>query len=141
MVNFFFVYQLWCYINFLYIYLFITVFLLLIFFSCWVHLTVLTVTNLWIGLLPIIEHIKCAGRDLKSLETVEHLKEVLGNSMVEASVDGMWFLFFLFIQWYHHSIFYAMPFFFLFLIWLLDKKFIFNIFNYLHICWHKYLNL
>ncbi|KAH1135194.1 hypothetical protein GLYMA_05G189400v4 [Glycine max] len=40
------------------------------------------------GLLPIIEHIKCAGRDLKSLETVEHLKEVLGNSMVEASVDG-----------------------------------------------------
>jgi len=141
MVNFFFVYQLWCYINFLYIYLFITVFLLLIFFSCWVHLTVLTVTNLWIGLLPIIEHIKCAGRDLKSLETVEHLKEVLGNSMVEASVDGMWFLFFLFIQWYHHSIFYAMPFFFLFLIWLLDKKFIFNIFNYLHICWHKYSNL
>ncbi|XP_025985410.1 protein TONSOKU-like isoform X3 [Glycine soja] len=40
------------------------------------------------GLLPIIEHIKCAGRDLESLETVEHLKEVLGNDMVEASVDG-----------------------------------------------------
>ncbi|TKY60409.1 TONSOKU protein [Spatholobus suberectus] len=40
------------------------------------------------GLLPIIEHIKCAGRDVESLETVEHLKEVLGNDMVEASVDG-----------------------------------------------------
>ncbi|KAL9329739.1 hypothetical protein ACSQ67_004742 [Phaseolus vulgaris] len=40
------------------------------------------------GLLPIIEHIKCAGRDMESLETVEHLKEVLGNDMVEASVDG-----------------------------------------------------
>lgn len=105
MVNFFFVYQLWCYINFLYIYLFITVFLLLIFFSCWVHLTVLTVTNLWIGLLPIIEHIKCAGRDLESLETVEHLKEVLGNDMVEASVDGMWYSCFMLIQWYRHLIF------------------------------------
>ncbi|KAK7399404.1 hypothetical protein VNO78_10586 [Psophocarpus tetragonolobus] len=40
------------------------------------------------GLLPIIEHIKCAGRDLESLETAEHLMEVLGNDMVEASVDG-----------------------------------------------------
>nr|KYP67832.1 Protein BRUSHY 1 [Cajanus cajan] len=40
------------------------------------------------GLLPIIEHVKCAGRDLESLETVEHLKEVLGDDMVEASVDG-----------------------------------------------------
>ncbi|KAL2342941.1 hypothetical protein Fmac_004226 [Flemingia macrophylla] len=40
------------------------------------------------GLLPIIEHIKCAGRNLESLETVEHLKEVLGNDIVEASIDG-----------------------------------------------------
>ncbi|CAJ1937877.1 unnamed protein product [Sphenostylis stenocarpa] len=40
------------------------------------------------GLLPIIERIKCAGRDIESLETVEQLKEVLGNDMVEASVDG-----------------------------------------------------
>ncbi|KAK7358853.1 hypothetical protein VNO77_00793 [Canavalia gladiata] len=40
------------------------------------------------GLLPIIEHVKCAGRDLESLETAENLKELLGNNMVEASVDG-----------------------------------------------------
>ncbi|XP_047163829.1 protein TONSOKU [Vigna umbellata] len=40
------------------------------------------------GLLPIIEHMKCAGRNMESLETVEHLKEVMGNDMVEASVDG-----------------------------------------------------
>lgn len=26
---------------------------------------------------------------MESLETVEHLKEVMGNDMVEASVDGM----------------------------------------------------
>ncbi|XP_054804737.1 protein TONSOKU [Prosopis cineraria] len=40
------------------------------------------------GLLPIIQHIKCAGRDLESLEAVENLKEYLGDDMVEISVDG-----------------------------------------------------
>lgn len=40
-------------------------------------------------MLPIIQHIKCAGRDLESLETVEKLKEHLGNDMVEASIDGV----------------------------------------------------
>ncbi|XP_061345353.1 protein TONSOKU [Gastrolobium bilobum] len=40
------------------------------------------------GLLPIIQHIKCAGRDLESLETVENLKEYLQNDAVEASIDG-----------------------------------------------------
>ncbi|KAK4264787.1 hypothetical protein QN277_025917 [Acacia crassicarpa] len=40
------------------------------------------------GLLPIIQHIKCAGRDLESLETVENLLQYLGDDMVEVSVDG-----------------------------------------------------
>ncbi|KAF7840080.1 Protein TONSOKU [Senna tora] len=40
------------------------------------------------GLLPIIQHIKCAGRDLESLETVENLKEHLGNDMTEVSIEG-----------------------------------------------------
>ncbi|XP_012572250.2 protein TONSOKU [Cicer arietinum] len=40
------------------------------------------------GLLPIIQHLKCAGRDLESLDTVEKLKEHLQNNMVEASIDG-----------------------------------------------------
>ncbi|KAF1867268.1 hypothetical protein Lal_00049697 [Lupinus albus] len=40
------------------------------------------------GLLPIIQHIKCAGRDLESMETVGNIKEHLGNDTVEASIDG-----------------------------------------------------
>ncbi|XP_028797698.1 LOW QUALITY PROTEIN: protein TONSOKU-like [Neltuma alba] len=40
------------------------------------------------GLLPIIQHIRCAGRDLESLETVENLKECVGDDIVEVSVDG-----------------------------------------------------
>lgn len=45
--------------------------------------------NLCVGLLPIFQRIKCAGRDLESLENVENFKEHLGNDMVEASIDGM----------------------------------------------------
>ncbi|KAK7318472.1 hypothetical protein RJT34_03174 [Clitoria ternatea] len=40
------------------------------------------------GLLPVIKHITCAGRDLKSLETVENLKDLIGSDMVEAFTDG-----------------------------------------------------
>ncbi|XP_015955901.1 protein TONSOKU isoform X1 [Arachis duranensis] len=40
------------------------------------------------GLLPVVQHILCAGRDLESLETVENLQICLGNVTVEASIDG-----------------------------------------------------
>ncbi|KAL5053290.1 hypothetical protein RYX36_033972 [Vicia faba] len=40
------------------------------------------------GLLPIIQHVKCGGRDIELLESVEKLKEHLQNNMVEAFIDG-----------------------------------------------------
>ncbi|CAL0330027.1 unnamed protein product [Lupinus luteus] len=40
------------------------------------------------GLLPIVQYIKCAGRDLESMETVESVKEHLRNDTIEASIDG-----------------------------------------------------
>ncbi|KAM7257408.1 hypothetical protein ACFE04_013149 [Oxalis oulophora] len=40
------------------------------------------------GLLPIIKHMKCGGRDLESLEDFETLKEHSGKILVEVSVDG-----------------------------------------------------
>ncbi|KAK7247552.1 hypothetical protein RIF29_42437 [Crotalaria pallida] len=40
------------------------------------------------GLLPIVQHIKRAGRDIESMESVENIKEHLGNDTVEASIDG-----------------------------------------------------
>ena len=46
-------------------------------------------TNLWVGLLPIIHQMKCAGRDLESFETNENLQEHLQSGAVEASIDGM----------------------------------------------------
>ncbi|MED6180732.1 hypothetical protein PIB30_012881 [Stylosanthes scabra] len=39
------------------------------------------------GLLPVVQHILCAGRDLGSVETVENLQECLGNGTIEASID------------------------------------------------------
>ncbi|XP_020974960.1 protein TONSOKU isoform X2 [Arachis ipaensis] len=38
------------------------------------------------GLLPVVQHILCAGRDLESLETVENLQ--ICNVTIEASIDG-----------------------------------------------------
>ncbi|MED6158767.1 hypothetical protein PIB30_035878 [Stylosanthes scabra] len=40
------------------------------------------------GLLPVVQHILCAGRDLGSVGTVEILQECLGNGTIEASIDG-----------------------------------------------------
>ncbi|KAK1587587.1 hypothetical protein Q3G72_014471 [Acer saccharum] len=40
------------------------------------------------GLLPIIQHMKCGGRALESLETFETLKDQLENGLVEVLIDG-----------------------------------------------------
>ncbi|KAK4840892.1 hypothetical protein QYF36_020698 [Acer negundo] len=40
------------------------------------------------GLLPIIQHMKCGGRALESLETFETLKDQLENGSVEVLIDG-----------------------------------------------------
>ncbi|KAL5752076.1 hypothetical protein ACOSQ2_022583 [Xanthoceras sorbifolium] len=40
------------------------------------------------GLLPIIQHMKCGGRALESLETFETLKAQLENNLVEVFIDG-----------------------------------------------------
>ncbi|XP_071722199.1 LOW QUALITY PROTEIN: protein TONSOKU [Rutidosis leptorrhynchoides] len=40
------------------------------------------------GLLPIIQHMKCGGRDLESFEEFDTLKEHPGEVLVEVSVDG-----------------------------------------------------
>lgn len=42
-----------------------------------------------LGLLPIIRQIKCNGRVLEFLETIETLKDCLGKVSLEASIDGM----------------------------------------------------
>ncbi|KAF7834177.1 protein TONSOKU [Senna tora] len=40
------------------------------------------------GLLPIIQHLKCAGRRIESPDTIKSFREHLGNDVVEASIDG-----------------------------------------------------
>ncbi|XP_012086072.1 protein TONSOKU isoform X2 [Jatropha curcas] len=40
------------------------------------------------GLLPIIHHMKCAGKVLESLEAIRTLKEDLRNLLIEVSVNG-----------------------------------------------------
>ncbi|KAJ0098287.1 hypothetical protein Patl1_27847 [Pistacia atlantica] len=40
------------------------------------------------GLLPIIQHIKCDGKALESLEAFETLKDHLGKHLVEVLIDG-----------------------------------------------------
>lgn len=78
---------------------------------------------------------KCAGRNMESLETVEHLKEVMGNDMVEASVDGMSILAFFVYSVLSPSNFLCcvLEYFFFLLIWFLVKNFTLKIFNYLQV--------
>jgi hypothetical protein len=42
-----------------------------------------------LGLLPIIQQIKCSGRVVESFETIETLKDHLGKVLLEAFIDGM----------------------------------------------------
>lgn len=42
-----------------------------------------------LGLLPIIQQIKCGGRVVESFETIETLKDHLGKVLLEAFIDGM----------------------------------------------------
>lgn len=43
-----------------------------------------------LGLLPIIQHMKCGGRALDTLEEINTVKDFLkGKGWIEVSVDGM----------------------------------------------------
>jgi len=46
-----------------------------------------------LGLLPIIQHMKCHGRVLDSIEAFETLKGDQGNILIEVSINGMCYSF------------------------------------------------
>lgn len=41
-----------------------------------------------LGLLPIIQQMKCGGRVLESLEKIDTLRDHLGKVLLEAFIDG-----------------------------------------------------